>query len=121
MIYDKLIAAFDNAEEGARWRSFARAVIAEAGAATELTDQVNAYVDRAARAWRDQPSEDLLTALRVEIWGYLKAKNGDSTTIADADDRALRAVITALVSDGTRGAAVDAADWVEMVLMRGNG
>jgi hypothetical protein len=48
------------------------------------------------------------------VWQFLEAKNGNSTTILDADDRALRPALTALepVND-----ARTAADWLETVLL----
>ena len=116
MIYERLIGAFESGDDGMRWRSFARAVIAEIRSAGTSSSDAMELVERATQTWDRAADEQDLLVLKADVWRFLTAKNGDTTSIRDADDRALRALLTVLDPNGDRAKVEDAAEWVETVL-----
>jgi hypothetical protein len=63
-------------------------------------------LDAARRCWIDQVDDPRqLEEHRVACWQFLDTKNGNSTTIADREDQAVRLVIGLLFEESKEGDA----------------
>ena len=94
-------------------RAIAEAIWSDGRVPDQLADMIQAVtsacmLDRA-------PAPGFLLDAKVAIWTELKAKNGDSTTIADMTDRTLRACLclTELIDPAE---AMDSAGWAAEML-----
>jgi len=116
MSYERLLEAFYKADAGEQWRSFARAVVVAIRDAGGHSADVERLVRSGAVLVEQRASEDALKAHRVAVWRFLEAKNGSSAIVRDADDRALRALLTVLEPVEDEGTAAECAEWVEEVL-----
>lgn len=122
---DNLMAAFDAdpaAGPHAQWRSFSVAVLHLAVERGLPQGGPGVAVVEAWRAW-EAASVDakILEETRVAIWDYLKTKHGDSSTVKDSEDGALRVAIGGLWPVGNRDAAFESAGWIEDMLTGGVG
>lgn len=71
--------------------------------AREVPHQLRAgLVEACARWFAVQPTGSLEEA-RVECWKFLEAKHGNSTTVADREDMAVRALICVLWDEADEG------------------
>lgn len=116
---DKAMAGFDRraAFDGPAlaWASVARRTVS-ALRTRSTTAQADAFVLEAERVWdSDNPEPAVLERLRVQVWRYLDTKNGNSTTIVDAEDKALRCLIGMLFPFTTRDNVADTVEWSEQM------
>lgn len=65
----------------------------------DLPEQLAQAYESARRRWMDTDLSVVLEGWRVSAWNYLDEKNGNSTTIDDAEDIAVRALICVLWDD----------------------
>lgn len=119
MIHARLLSAFYGAAPNEQWPTFARAVVAEVRAAGGMSAEAAQFVEAAAALWSRRPGAAEVLAHKQAVWAFLEAKNGDTTTVRDGDDRALRAVLAALEHDRDLDFAHDSAEWVDAVLTGG--
>jgi len=97
------------------WASLARTTVV-ALRTRSSTAQADRFVLEAQRLWApDNPQEADLERLRIQVWQYLNAKNGNSTTIEDAEDRVLRCLIGMLFPFRTHGDVADTVEWSQQM------
>jgi len=65
----------------------------------DMPEQLAQAYESARRRWVEMDSSALLEGWRVSAWNHLGQKNGNSTTIDDAEDIAVRALICVLWDD----------------------
>lgn len=93
------------------WAIIARRTIA-ALRERATTHEADTFVVEAEHLWAtDDPEPDVLERLRVQVWQYLETKNGNSTTIAGAEDRTLRCLVGMLLPFRTEDDVADAVEW----------
>jgi hypothetical protein len=104
------------ASEGA-CRAFAAWVIAVLYEHGDMPVVLTPLVAKLSEMWRDSDiDDDALLEAKVVMWDFLRAKHGDSTTIADAEDRTVRAALTIVEHPAYEYDIADCRDWVlEMI------
>lgn len=121
--FQETLARFDAASEAdgstLAWAQLVRTTLAMLRERSN-TAVAEKLVLSAEELWSaDQPEAATLERLRVQVWEYLDAKNGTSTTIRDTEDRVLRCLIGMLFPFRNRGRVADSLDWhVQMGITR---
>lgn len=89
------------------------ALIRERG---EVPAHLAGQVDAAIAMW-DAPAPDLdmIVSINRALWRFLEAKHGDSTTIADHEDRTVRAALSLAMPPGQEDPA-DLLEWAQQML-----
>lgn len=73
-------------------------------------------VDALVLAWGNGiPDDTTLARAKTVLWEFLEAKHGDTTTIADGEDRAVRAALC-LADPPGRFDATDSEEWAQQML-----
>jgi len=98
-------------------RSFAAWVIDALAEHGKVPDALVPLVAELTAMWRDGDIDDTALHLgKIAMWRYLEAKHGNSITIADAEDRTVRAALTLVEHPATMHDIADCRDWVlEMI------
>jgi hypothetical protein len=118
-MFESLIACYNGAGGGPveQWRALMRAIgrlVADYG---HLPPELHSRLIEVNAAWEEgNADKELLMSVKLECWAYLQAKSGNSTTVADKEDRAIRAMLCLVEPAGDREAASETADWTEEML-----
>jgi hypothetical protein len=118
-MFEDLMARYNGAEGGptGQWQALMRGIgglVADRGG---LPRDLQARLIQVNASWNAGSADDeLLRSVKLECWAYLKAKHGNSTTVADQEDRAIRAMLALVEPAGDAEAACDMADWVAEML-----
>lgn len=116
MIADELVAIFERGEatSSTGWTAFSIAVLRLALDLGWLDVFSGRIVTDALHSLEiGDMTDQKLASARKEIWGYMKARNGNAHVITGDLDRAMRIALFALESPGDRVKATEAAGWVE--------
>ena len=117
-LYGQFEEAFNSGDDDEQRRALLMRAIASAiWSDGRVPDQLASTMQAVTSAWTSDhaPARDFLLDAKAAIWAELEAKSGDSTTIADATDRTLRACLclTELIDPAE---VMDSAGWAAEML-----
>jgi hypothetical protein len=120
VIFENLMVRYDGTagEPADKWRALMQAIGVLLTRSGGLPAELQPRLIQINAAWdADSADAALLRSAKLECWAYLKAKHGNSTTIADKEDRAVRAMLCLLEPGGDAVAASDTANWAAEMLV----
>jgi hypothetical protein len=119
MLADELFSQYEQAGGGdaGKWRALMMAVGDQVSQDGNLPPAIAAKIHEVHAGWAaGVVQEDFLLQVKRECWAFLQAKHGNSVTIQDREDRAVRAALSLLDPSGDEEAADGVADWVDQML-----
>jgi hypothetical protein len=122
MMFDMLMNRYDTTTGGPaeKWRELMRAIgdlVVDYG---NLPPGLHARLAQVNAIWAaGSADEEFLRSVKLECWEFLEDKHGNSTSIVDQEDRAIRAFLCLLEPAGDDVAASDTADWIDEMLSPG--
>jgi hypothetical protein len=119
MIYNALMACYKAAKGGPadKWRALMSEIGALVASYGYLPEPLQARLEQVNMTWSTGVVDpDFLRSVKLESWEFLEAKHGNSSSVVDREDRAVRAMLCLLEPAGDAGAASDTSSWVDEML-----
>lgn len=117
-LFDELMSAYLDAGDHARgWAALVDRTSSLLDELGTMPQAVEGTVERLRSQWAaGTPDAAELLRGKVDLWHFLSDKQGTTLTIADAEDRSVRAALTLAEPDCPPEAVSDSAAWVADML-----